>query len=192
VAALVALFATLLLPAVAGAQTVDSVDDCDAIFGTVDGTDFVDDQGEIDLTGYLTVYNQSQAQVTATANSGFTICVAGLEVGSDLTVTLDGTVVLFNGPFNPNATIAGVNWDANLMAIASQLGNLSCGPHTLTAVGTLENGEAFNQTINFQITCPPPPVTGSTTGMIVGVGGMLVVLGAGMYFSARQRREALA
>lgn len=194
---LVAVLGMFLPASPAAAQSVSSASDCDVIFGVVDATDFINDQGELDTTGYLIVYTQSTAQVTATNNSAFTICVAGLEPGSNLTITLDGTVVLFNGPFDPNATIGGVSWNADLMAITTQLTGLSCGPHTLTAVGTSADGEPFNQTVNFTVECPPVPptvlpVTGSDAGPLVAVGATLLVLGAGLYYGMRQRNGLTA
>ncbi len=186
----------VVAPAPAGAQTVSTIDQCDILFGDVDALDFIDPvTGELDDTGYLLILSASTATVSVVNNGSLTVCVAGLMVGTQLTITLDGTTVLFDGPFDPNSTINGVAWNADLMAIALNLPNLACGPHQITAVGTTADGEPFSQSYSFEVTgCDPGalPVTGSDTGKLVGIGAALVVLGAGVYYGARQRRGLVA
>lgn len=184
---------TLFVSPASAQQNLTSVDDCDFIFGDIDALDFQDSDETDGLTGYLVVFQHANSQVSVVTGGDTTICVAGLETNSNLTVTLDGATVLFNGPFSANATISGIQWNADLMAIASTFPNLTCGPHTLTATGVDDNGDAFTQSVNFQVTgCPNLPTAGTDTGRLVGLGGALVVLGAGIFYGVRQRRDQVA
>lgn len=193
--AVVTALLSLMLAAPANAQTVSTIADCDIVFGDVDALDFIDPiTGDLDQTGYLVVLQASNSAVTVINAGNLTVCVAGLQVGSQLTIVLDGTTVLFDGPYNLNTALTDVDWQTNLMALSLTLPDLPCGPHNITATGTTVDGEPFSQTYNFEVTgCPDPnlPVTGSDTGRLVGIAAALVVLGAGMYYGARQRQSTV-
>jgi len=197
--AVIGVWLALLTATPASAQTVTTIAECDIIFGDVDALDFVDPiTGDLDQTGYLVVLQQSTSTVSVVNNGNLTVCVAGLQVDSQLTIVLDGTVVLFDGPYNLNTTVSDVGWQANLMALSVTLPNLACGTHNITATGTQTSGVAFTATYNFDVTgCPPDtngnlPVTGGEAGPLVGIGAALIVLGAGVYYGARQRRGEAA
>lgn len=161
--------------------------DCDIPIGvSIDVTDYIDPTtGEFDETGYLIDLSAISSSFEASAGDSLVVCVEGFAIGSHITVVLDGSVVLFSGTYN-----------GDIQSIPITLpSNLSCGPHTLTASGVDPAGDAVSFTSTFEVTtCPGGtnlPTTGAESGKLVGIGAALVVLGAGVYYGARQRRAGL-
>ena len=166
--------------------------------------DFLTPEGKADITSYLACFGNltnpnppGPECPTATLSIVAAATPTDVDPGGSTSVTVGGwgpgTEVVATLCGNGTAAVLGtflVDAAGNVSATVTIPSNVPCGTYNLALTGNRTNGvsQVAYATVNVRCVSGPLPVTGSDTGQLIGLAGVLLALGGAAAFGSRRMK----